>query len=220
MPMRDAHTRRRWLAPLLFLRALAALWPLRHALTAEAIARRSPRQTVLAAAFLLGLYVLKSLTMCVPMSALTAAGGMLFSLPAALAVNLCGAAAAQTAPFFLGRRRQQDLDALRRKHPKAAALCRLGPGERWRSVFLLRLGGASPGDLVSLLLGAAGVPYGTYLSAGLLGAAPRVAAATVLGAALWSPGSPRFWLSLGVGGVLTALALVLWRLRRKTPPGP
>ena len=39
--------------------------------------------------------------------------------------------------------------------------------------------------------------------------------ATVLGAALWSPGSPRFWISLGVGGVLTALALVIWRLRRR-----
>lgn len=37
-----------------------------------------------------------------------------------------------------------------------------------------------------------------------------MAAATVLGAALWSPGSPRFWISLGVGGVLTALALVIW----------
>ena len=211
--MEDGSRRRRLWAPLLFLPVLAALWPLRHELTAEAIARRSPEQALLAAAFLLGLYVVKSLTFCVPLSALTAAGGLLFPLPAALAVNLCGAAAAQTAPFLLGRRRRADLDALRRKYPRAAEACRLEPGERWRSVFLLRLGGAGPGDLVSLLLGAAGVPYGTYLSAGLLGAAPRVAAATVLGAALWSPGSPRFWISLGAGGALTALALVLWRRR-------
>ena len=205
---------RRFLAPVLFFMVLAALWPLRRELTAEAIARRSPEQSALAAAFLLGLYVVKSVTFCVPMTALTAAGGLLFPLPAALAVNLCGAAAAQTAPFLLGRRRQEDLEALGRKHPKAAALCRLAPGERWRSVFLLRLGGASPGDLVSLLLGAAGVPYGTYLSAGLLGAAPRVAAATMLGAALWNPGSPRFYWSLGTGALLTGLALVLWLRRR------
>ena len=211
--MEDGSRRRRLWTPLLFLPVLAALWPLRHELTAEAIARRSPEQALLAAAFLLGLYVVKSLTFCVPLSALTAAGGLLFPLPAALAVNLCGAAAAQTAPFLLGRRRREDLDALRRKYPRAAEACRLEPEERWRSVFLLRLGGAGPGDLVSLLLGAAGVPYDTYLSAGLLGAAPRVAAATVLGAALWSPGSPRFWISLGVGGALTALALVLWRRR-------
>ena len=218
--MGNARGLRRWLAPLLFLLALAALWPLRGELTAEAIARRSPEQSLLAAGFLLGLYVLKSVTFCVPLSALTAAGGLLFPLPAALAVNLCGAAAAQTAPFLLGRRRQEDLDALGRKYPKAAAVCRPAPGDRWRSVFLLRLGGASPGDLVSLLLGAAGVPYGTYLSAGVLGAAPRVAAATVLGAALWDPGSPRFWISLGMGGGLTILAVAIWYLRRKTPSGP
>lgn len=212
--MKGGFCWRRWAVPALFLLALSALWPLRHELTAEAIARRSPEQSLLAAAFLLGLYVAKSVTFCVPLSALTAAGGLLFPLPTALAVNLCGTAAAQTLPFFLGRRQQEHLDALRQKHPKAAALCRLGPDEQWRSVFLLRLGGASPGDLVSLLLGAAGVPYGTYLTAGILGAAPRVAAATVLGAALWNPGTPRFWMSLGIGGALTALALVLWRCRQ------
>ena len=53
-----------------------------------------------------------------------------------------------------------------------------------------------------------------YLTAGILGAAPRVAAATVLGSALWNPGTPRFWMSLGIGGALTALALVLWRCRQ------
>ena len=54
------------------------------------IAAFSPRQTVLAASFLVGLYALKSLSVCFPMSALTAAGGLLFPFPLALAVNLCG----------------------------------------------------------------------------------------------------------------------------------
>lgn len=48
---------------------------------AEAIAAFSPRQTVLAASFLVGLYALKSLSVCFPMSALTAAGGLLFPFP-------------------------------------------------------------------------------------------------------------------------------------------
>lgn len=69
----------RYGAPLLVLAAgAAALWPFRHQLTAEAIAAFSPRQTVLAASFLVGLYALKSLSVCFPMSALTAAGGLLF----------------------------------------------------------------------------------------------------------------------------------------------
>ena len=103
----------RYGAPLLVLAAgAAALWPFRHQLTAEAIAAFSPRQTVLASSFLVGLYALKSLSVCFPMSALTAAGGLLFPFPLALAVNLCGTGVAQTIPFFLGRREQGGLEAL------------------------------------------------------------------------------------------------------------
>ena len=159
----------RYGAPLLVLAAgAAALWPFRHQLTAEAIAAFSPRQTVLAASFLVGLYALKSLSVCFPMSALTAAGGLLFPFPLALAVNLCGTGVAQTIPFFLGRREQGGLEALAERIPRVAGVCRAQAENPWLSVFLLRLAGASPGDVVSLYLGASGTPYGTYLSAGLL----------------------------------------------------
>lgn len=88
-------------------------------------------------------------------------------------MNLTGVAAAHLGPFLLGRRQEGGLEALTARYPKAAAL-RPPADHRWRTVFLLRLAGATPGDLVSMYLGAAGVPLGTYLSAGLLGAAPRV----------------------------------------------
>ena len=189
--------------------ALAA-WYFREDLTARAIAQRSPGQGLAAAAFLIGLYALKGLSLTFPISALTAAGGLLFPYPAALAVNLAGVAAAHLGPFLLGHRQEGGLEALTARYPKAAAL-RPPPDHRWRTVFLLRLAGATPGDLVSLYLGAAGVPLGTYLTAGLLGAAPRVAVATALGASLWSPGSPRFWTSLGLSAALTVLAAALWR---------
>ena len=81
-----------------------------------------------------------------------------------------------------------------------------------RTVFLLRLGGAAPGDLVSMYLGAAGLPPLSYLAGGILGSLPRVAAATVLGASLWAFGTPRFWLSLLPGAVLTVCSLLLWRI--------
>ena len=203
-------------APLLVLAAGAVvLWPYRHELTAEAIAALSPKQTVLAAGFLVGLYALKSLSVCFPMSALTAAGGLLFPFPLALAVNLCGTGVAQTIPFLLERREQGGLEALAERYPRVAGICRAQAEDRWLSVFLLRLAGASPGDVVSLYLGASGTPCGVYLSAGLLGGLPRVAAATALGGALWEPGSPRFWLSLAAGGGLTALSAAVWLLRRR-----
>lgn len=204
----------RWLPLLLLCAGALALWPHREALTAERIAARSPRQAWLAAAFLLALYGVKSLSVAFPLSALEAAGGMLFPFPAALAVNLCGVAVAQTVPYLLGRREQGGLTALVEGHPRLAVLERPGSARPGRTVFLLRLAGASPGDLVSMYLGAAGVSWRAYFTGGLLGSLPRVASATLLGAALWDVGGPRFWLSMGVGAALTAVSLALWKAWR------
>lgn len=199
----------RWWVPALLWAALfSALWPCRKFLTARAIAAWTPRQAWLAALALLGLYAAKGLTAALPITALEAAGGLLFPLPAALAVGVCGAAAAQAAPYFMGKRRQADLSALAERHPGLRTL-ELGasPG---RQVFLLRLAGVLPGDLVSLYLGAAGTPWRAYFAGGLLGSFPRVLSATVLGAALWDLGGARFWASCVFGWALTAAALLLW----------
>lgn len=204
----------RWLPLLILCIGALALWPCRRALTAERIAARSPEQAWLAAGFLLALYGVKSLSVAFPLSALEAAGGMLFPLPAALAVNLCGVAVAQTVPYLLGRWEQGGLTALTERHPRLAVLERPGNRRPSRTVFLLRLAGASPGDLVSMYLGAAGVSWRAYFAGGLLGSLPRVVSATLLGAALWDIGGTRFWLSLAVGAGLTALSLVLWRAWR------
>ena len=202
---------KRWWLPLIVLCAgAAAVWPVRQYLTAEGIAALSPRQLWLAAIFLWVLYACKGLSVAFPLSALEAAGGLLFPYPAALAVNLTGVLAAQAGPYLLGRRQQEDLEALETRWP----WLRVSPAHPGRTVFLLRLAGASPGDLVSLYLGAAGVPWGAYFLGGALGSFPRAAAATLLGTALWEFGSPRFFLSLLPGAVLTALSLVLWRLWR------
>ena len=200
--------------PLLLLAAVCgALWPFRRFMTAEAISRASPKQMWLAAGFLLVLYGVKSVSFCFPMSALTAAGGLLFPYPAALAVNLTGTAVAQILPFLLGRRNRQQAAALLTRFPKVERLLAGEQDHAGLLVFLLRLAGASPGDLVSLALGAAGIPPSRYLPPGLLGAAPRVAAATLLGAALWDPWSQQFWVSVGINAAITVLSLTIWHLR-------
>ena len=203
--------KKHWWLPLAVLcLGAAAIWPLRDSLTASGIAALSPRQTWLAVVFLWALYALKGLSVAFPLTALEAAGGLLFPFPAALAVNLAGVLLAQTTPYLLGRRQQADLAQLAARWPQLETAA-LHPG---RTVFLLRLAGAAPGYLFSFYLGAAGVPWGAYLAVGALGSFPRVAASTLLGAALWEFGSPRFLLSLLPGAALTLLSLLLWRLWR------
>lgn len=202
-----------WLPLIILLLGIVAVWPMRDALTAEAIADRSPRKTGAAMMFLLLLYGLKSLSVAFPLSALEAAGGLLFPFPLALTVNLCGVLLAHCLPFLLGRREQDDLAILTHRYPR---LARLKPDSEQpgQTVFLLRLAGAAPGDPVSLWLGAAGIPFRSYFLGDLIGSLPRVAAATLLGSALWEIGSPRFWLSLLPGAGLTLLSFLLWRFLR------
>lgn len=200
--------RKRWWVLLLPLALAAALWPFRRSVTAEAIAAWTPGQAWLAAAALLALYAVKGLTAALPLAALEAAAGLLFPFPAALAVNAWGVAAAQAGPYLVGRRQRGSLSALAARHPRLAALG--GGAVTARRVFLLRLAGVLPGDLVSLWLGAAGTPWQAYFAGGLLGSFPRILSATVLGAALWDLGGLRFWMSCAFGWALTGAAVLAW----------
>lgn len=197
------------LAPV-FLWALLGLtaWFCRAGLTPEAVSAWTAGQTWLAALALLGLYALKGLTAALPSTALAAAAGLVLPFPLALGTNLCGAAAAQAGPYLVGRRKQGALEELAARYPQFAALERAAA--EGREVFLLRLAGVLPTELVSLWLGAAGTPWRAYFAGGLLGSFPRVLSATVLGAALWDLGGARFWASCVFGWALTGAALAVW----------
>lgn len=98
----------RFMPLLVLLGGGVALWPYRHALTAEAISHYSPRTAVWAALFLLALYAVKSLSVCFPLAALEAAGGLLFPYPIALGVNLAGWPWSTPSPFCWGSEAGRD----------------------------------------------------------------------------------------------------------------
>ena len=137
-----------------------------------------------------------------------AAAGLALPFPLALGTNLCGTAAAQAGPYLIGRRKRGTLEALAARHPRLEALG-TGPA-KGREVFLLRLAGVLPTELVSLWLGAAGTSWRAYFAGGLPGSFPRVLSATVLGTALWDLGGTRFWASCVFGWALTGAALAVW----------
>jgi len=176
-------------------------------LTPESIAFWTPKQSWLAAAVLLTLYVVKGLTAALPVTVLEAAAGLLFPFLPALALNVSGVTAAQAASYFLGR--QASLSSLTARYPRLAVL-ELDSRDPGRQIFLLRLAGVLPGDLVSLWLGATGTPPRAFFLGGLLGSFPRILSATVLGGALWNLGGRRFWLSCAFGWALTGTALLLF----------
>lgn len=166
----------------------------------------SPEQPALAALFLLGLFALKSLSVLLPLAVLFVAGGVLFPMPAAIAVSTAGVAVAITIPYLLGRHAGGGFARqLAAKHPRIRTLQELQRRNDFFFSFMTRIIGVLPCDLVSLYLGASGVPYGKYLAGGLLGLLPDVIAITVLGASISDPRSPAFLIS---GGCVLAIIVV------------
>ena len=199
---------------LLLLSAVVVL-PRRNTLTAEAILHFSPSSPPLAAIFLLALFAGKGLSFFFPLAVLETAGGLLFPLRIALPINLLGAALSMTAPFYLGRRDRDGLAAFLKRHPRLQTLEQARGGGNFFFVWLIRLVGGFPFDLVSFYFGAAGLPYGQYLAAGLLGLLPHTAAATFLGTALSDPQPQRIITAVGLNAAVSVAALTLWRIRQK-----
>lgn len=205
----------RWIWPVLILVPAALfLAPRLQNVRAADILCRAPAHPLGAAVFLLALYAGKGLSFFLPLAVLEAASGLLFPMPWALALNTLGIACATSLPFFLGRRGRSRADALLRRFPKLRRVRELrAQSGDFLCVLLVRLAGGLPCDAVSLTLGAAGLDFRRYLLGGLLGMAPHMIAATVLGAALCDPGSQAFFISLAVNAAISVAALTVWRVR-------
>lgn len=189
----------------------------RDEITAENIAALASGNRLAAVAILLGLFALKSVTVVIYGGLLYMASGLLFPLPAAIAVNLAGSAVMVSLPYFIGRRLGAGaVSRLIEKHPKLALL-RDAPRQNALFVsFFVRIVGCLPGDLVSMYLGACGLPYGKYLAGSLLGLLSAILSFAVMGKNIYDVTSPAFLIAAGVELGLMALSLLLyWRWRRK-----
>lgn len=178
----------------------------------------SPANPVLAALFLIALYAAKSMSVFFPLVVLYLAGGLLFPLPVALAVNLAGMAACVSLPYLVGRFSAADsVDRLREKYPRLEALDRMQRENHLLFALLARAVGILPGDVVSLYFGSMRLPFLPYLAGSLLGLAPTMVAVSIMGDNAANPLSPGFLIAMAVDGVLAFVSFLACRrmLRRQ-----
>lgn len=200
---------------LVFIAAAIFILPRVHDITASSILAHTPHKSILAVLFFLLLYVGKSLSFFFPLAILEAAAGLLFPMQSALLLNALGVAAAMTLPWVLGRRKKESLYALCTKYPRLKKLRELRRGNDFLFVLFVRVSGIFPFDAVSFYLGASGIPPNTYFTAGLLGCLPQMIAVTIFGSALDDPSSGVFLIALAVNIAISAVTIILWRIRRK-----
>ena len=202
-----------WAAVLLF------CWLHRDAVTVGEVLRVTPRSTVLAVLLMLGLFVLKSLSVVIYCGFLYAVSGILFPLPLAIAVNVMGTAVMAAVPYLMGRQMgSRALEEYVAAHKNAALLPRLRPENTFVFAMLLRFVKLLPLDITSAYFGVTAAPLAPYLAGSILGMTVSMVLLPVLGANVIHPASPQFLIPAAAEVVCTGLSLfVLAHLRRNTP---
>lgn len=191
----------------------------RDEITVERIVNFTPSEPLAAAAVMLLLYALKSMSLVVYGGILYAASGIMFSLPAAIALNTVGTAIMVTIPFFLGKRMGSSaVEKLAAKNKRMKVLRDFSGKNEFFTSFIVRMVGLLPGDLVSMYMGAAGVRYSRYIAGTMLGLFPAVMNFSVMGMSIHDVSSPEFILSacceIGLM-LLSVLGFALWKRKKR-----
>ena len=126
----------------------------------------TPPNLLLAAAGILALYAVKSLSVVFPLSVLYIACALWLGRYLGLTVSC-------TLPYLIGRRFGAGVvEHLIRKYPRLDKLYQAGSSNQVMLSYLLRIVTVLPGDFCSLFLGACSVSYPRYLLGSMLGLSP------------------------------------------------
>ncbi|MGM9606081.1 MAG: TVP38/TMEM64 family protein [Oscillospiraceae bacterium] len=192
----------------------------RDDLTLEGILRYTPENLWAAAAAMLLLFALKSLSMVIYAGILYAASGILFPLPMAILVNLCGAAVMLSLPYFLGKKTGASaVDYIRTKYPKTQALHELRAKNDLVFSFAARIIRV-PSDVASLYMGAVGVDYKKYLLGSMLGILPHTITYPIMGMSVKDIHSTQFVIALCAELAYIAVTAVIYGIYRKRQQRP
>lgn len=187
----------------------------RKELSAEGIARFTPKNPWLAAVVMLALFALKSLSVVIYSGLLYAANGILFPLPVAIILNLTGTVIMVSLPYLIGRKEGTSaVDAIRAKYPKAEAIHDLRAKNDFLFSFLVRMV-RLPSDVASLYMGAVHVEYKKYLLGSLLGLLPHTITYPMMGMNIRDIRSPQFMISLGAEIAYILVTSAVYTLYRK-----
>lgn len=184
--------------------------------TLEGILSYTPRQPLLAALVLWGLFAVKSLSIFLYSGLLYAASGILFPLPVAIAVNIAGTAVMVSIPYWLGKKLgSQAVQYILHRWPRSAMLHDLRDGSDFFFVLIVRLLGILSADVVSAYMGAVGVKYRAYLPACLLGFLPTCILFPIMGMSISDVRSPQFLTAAGIELAATIISCIVFHFYRR-----
>ncbi|MDE7293630.1 MAG: VTT domain-containing protein [Oscillospiraceae bacterium] len=204
-------------APFVMIAVMAAVYlTVFKDMSLEQLLRYTPAQPIAAAAVLLIMFALKSLSYFFPMALLFAACGVLFPPLAAIPLSAAGCAVMATIPFLIGRYAESDLcDRLAQKHKKIALIRETGTGSQFASAFFLRIISCLPYDIISMALGSMRYSYKKYLAGSVLGTLPGAVLTTLMGQSITDPFSAEFIICACLELVTVLVSAVIFRMKKR-----
>jgi len=164
------------------------------------------------ALILLSLYLVKSVSMGVPVVLLYISSGLFFSPAEAIGLNLLGLWIASSLPFYAGRCYGAGLaEKLSLRYPRRKSFLQLDAKKGPLFAFLLRICGVVPMEIGSIILGAFYPFYWPVILASVLGLLPKMLAYTFLGSTIYTPTSPGFAISLTASVLVTLGSALVYR---------
>lgn len=187
-----------------------------YGITAEQILSWQPENLILAALILMVGYAVKSTLVFVPIILLQILAGHIYDRETAIFVNLLGLVIVMAVPYWIGKKLgSAKMEALLEKYPKIKAVLKVQEDNKMALCFMLRACAVPPADVVTMYLGATGMPFTTNVIGGVLGCFPSMVLTTFLGANIRDPESPAFWKTLALNVFWVILSgLSFWLFRK------
>lgn len=188
----------------------------RESVSIDGILKYTPNSPLLATVMILILFAIKSISIVIYCGILYAVNGILFPLPYAILLNICGTAIMVSVPYWIGKTTgSQVAQRITEKHPKATILKDMRSKNDFLFSFLTRIIGVLPSDIVSLYMGAIQVNYWKYLFGCLLGFLPSTITFPLMGMNITNVRSPEFLISLCIELLFMIVSAVVCLIYRK-----
>ncbi len=192
----------------------------RDKITVDSILSYTPANLWAAAAMMMGFFALKSLSIVFYSGLLFTVSGMLFGMPAAIAVNIAGALVMLLEGYAVGRAGGSKLvDELSAKYPRFAEFTGLKNSRPFAFALLIRMLKFVNYDLGSMYMGASRVPLLPFLGGSLVALLPEVILFALAGSGISDMNAvPAVWAGV-IYVLMTVMSGLILRYMMKNESG-